>query len=640
MIEVILDDIVITKPNSWKELSSKLKREDGYNAVLLYQETNLELTDEGYNYLYSKLLSDGFCAVIKCEIRETCNEGNTYDQLIVGKIFLSDVKFNEKSCTANVKLEDQSFFAMIKNNLKIKTTVDARKSKNQLDISSYLPPDYLVDYYDVATNASVVKANVYTVRVYDAFKYMIAFITDGRVGFESTLFNVGGKWDGLAITTGKRIYSGSKENWQQFSMQDLFTEVSNCTEPLLMILEDPYTNPVIRIESLEYTYSSNIIMTIDDIYEVTTSVETDQIYTNVKVGTDILNDDQALPFPEQINLFGFKKEEVYLVGECNIDNDLDLNGTWVRSNNVIEDIIYLNSENYNENIFFVETIRTSNTTGRTTNENIFNISPAVYYYNTGLTNDNILERYIGKFPNSVAQLIGDTQDGLFQAVDYSGTIPYTVNEFQLDYGNEVYDFGNDYDAFTSTFTAPLAGIYSFKASVNFNNFTWSASSQSLGIELILKYFDSGGNPTSNVVLDTKYADNFPPIPTPYAYLAGTRTQKMNQGDYVQVWVRLFNVLSSFVSFDKVSPGTFVCYDNSLGGGIIINKDPKNYPILLHEFEYPLNTTQWENIINNPLGRIQFKMNKQPYRNAWIKEIKYQHITKIAKFKLITSSNAD
>jgi len=41
-----------------------------------------------------------------------------------------------------------------------------------------------------------------------------------------------------------------------------------------------------------------------------------------------------------------------------------------------------------------------------------------------------------------------------------------------------------------------------------------------------------------------------------------------------------------------------------------------------------------------LSKIQFKMNQQVYRTGWIKEIKYQHISKKASIKLFTSQNAN
>jgi hypothetical protein len=643
MIRVILDNTLVTNPDSWKELVSKLKREDQYNALLLYQETELIFNDEAYDYLYQKLLADGYCSVIDCIIQESCDEGASWTQLIKGRIFLSDVKFNERICTAQVKIEDQSFFALIKNNLKIKTAINGRESKNLLDISSVIPQTYWVDFYDVATNVAI-QATIPCVRVYDAFKYLIAFVSDNEIGFESSLFGDGGKWAGLSITTGKRLSTTNEEQITQFSLDELYTEIMNVTEPLIMILEDPYGSPKIRIENMDYTYTSNIIATMNDVYEINTSVDEQKIYTNVKLGSSTLNDAPALPFPENINILGFKQEQVYLVGQCNIDNDLDLSGDWVRSNNVIEDILYLSSDSYDDEIFLIETIRDTLTsyTGRTTNVNYFGISPAVYYYNTGLINNEILNRYVGGIPNSASSIYGDTQDGKFYAVYIPRTINYTIDEFQFSYDNEINDYGNDYNPITSTFTAPQAGVYSIYASAYLGNFSWSTNGQEVEVDFFLRYYDSSNNPIGYVLLDNGNTDNVYSPPNSQISLSGGRTQKMNQGDYVQVWVRLssFNNNANLVSFDILPTGVFTCYYNTNGGGLIVPKDPKNYPILVHEFEYPLSPSEWQNIISNPLGKIAFKMNKQDTRTAWIDEIVYEHFSKTAKIKLITATNAN
>ena len=634
MIRVILDDSMIYIPDKWKDLSSKLKREDDYNAVLLYQETTLEFYDQAYNYLYNKLLEEGYCSVSKIEVQESCDEGKTWDRLLIGKIFISDIKFNEKNCQASVKIEDQSFYAMIKNNSKIKTVVDAGKTKNSESIA--IPIDYLVDFWDVATNASIIKTDIYCYRVYDLFKYLIGFMSDNRVGFASNLFDYGGKWQGLAISSGKRLRTNNKDKMIQISFNDLFNEVKNVTEQLVMILEDPYGSPVIRIEDQSYSLDSAILMTLDDVYEIQTSVDSDIIYTNVKVGTGTLNDDNALPFPEQIDYFGFKDEQVFLQGECNIDRDLDLSGSFVRSNNVIEDIIYLGSDSYDNDIFIIETIVESTNNGRTTNTNYFDVTPAVYYYNIGLTNSNILDRYIGGLPNNVAQYTGAIGDGLFYA--YSSAALFTgppTNDYLITNASVSQNVGGYYNTGTSRYTAPVTGIYSFGVYFEMYNINWNICCGPIDFRVIIRYYDSSGFAKDTYLGPMQTAN---PGVTTSLFWSFQRTQKMNAGDYAEVRMEADGGLNGIINYDYSSH--FTCYDNTVGGGVMEYIDPKSYPILLHEFEYPLSNAQFCNIVQNPLSKIQFKMNQQVYRTGWIKEIKYQHISKKASIKLFTSQNAN
>lgn len=634
MIRVIIDDNLIHIPDKWKDLSSKLKREDDYNAVLLYQETTLELYDEAYNYLYNKLLEEGYCSVSKIEVQESCDEGKIWDRLLLGKIFISDIKFNEKNCQASVKIEDQSFYAMIKNNVKIKTVLDAGKTKNGFDID--IPDDYLVDFWDVATNASIIKTGIYCYRAYELFKYLIGFMSDNRIGFASTLFDFGGKWSGLCITTGKRLRTNNKDKMTQFSFNEIFNEIKNVTEPLVMILEDPYGSPVIRIENQSYSLDSAILMTLDDIYEIQTSVDSDLLYTNVKVGSSTLNDDNIFPFPEQIDYYGFKDEQVYLQGECNIDRDLDLSGSFVRSNNVIEDIIYIGSDSYEEEIFIIETIVQTATTGRTTNVNYFDINPAVYYYNTGLTNSNIITRYTGGLPSNVIQYTGTLGDGLFYA--YSQASLFTgpaTNDNLIVNANTSQNNGGYYNTATSRFTANVTGVFSLSVYYNMYNLNFNVGSV-FSFRVIIRYYDSTGAAKDTYLgIDQPYVDGVGINNLTWSF---TRSQKMNAGDFAEIRLEVDGDGNDIITYEYDSH--FSCYDNTVGGGIMQYVDSKAYPVLLHEFEYPLSNTQFNNIVQNPLSKIKFKMNQQVYRTGWIKEIKYQHISKKATIKLFTSQNAN
>jgi hypothetical protein len=78
-----------------------------------------------------------------------------------------------------------------------------------------------------------------------------------------------------------------------------------------------------------------------------------------------------------------------------------------------------------------------------------------------------------------------------------------------------------------------------------------------------------------------------------------------------------------------------CDDNTLGGGIFETGNPSEYPVLVHEFDYPLSKSRFENILSDSSGLVGFAMNGQNNRKAWIKELVYNHTTSVARVKLIT-----
>ena len=633
MIRVKLDGNIVQTPDNWKELSSKVKRDDTYNAILIYQESDLEFTGDGYQYLLNVLTEQGFCSIVEVIIERSCDDDSSWKMLLRGKIFISDVKFNERACRASAKIEDTSFFSLIKNNAKIKTPLDAFKTKNNLDIAPYT--QYDVDFYDVPSNSLTVAIAVPTTRVYDAFAYIISFMTDNRVGFASTLFDIGGDWEGLCVTTGKRIRMQTPEAWEQMSFNDLFTEVRAATEPLKMIVEDPYGSPTIRIERESYTFGNPIILTLPDVYEINTSCLTEKLYTTINVGSSVLENNIAYAFPELIDYFGFKSEELFVRGECNIESSLDITGDWARSSNVIEKALGP-SQDYDETLFLIDTELISSAAGRTTNTNTFDLNPPQYFYNDRLRNSEILERWQGGLPNTVAKLLGTPGDGIFLATKTSDQTLTLAGAAitPITFTNTVTNVGGNYDG-TDTYTAAVTGTYYMHANL-LSTINFAGGSTDGWVRYSWKVYDSTA--TFKYIKSSAYYSVVSSSPS--QVIDYTETLVLSAGDYAQLFVN-FNTIGSILSTATTSTGSLIeCTDNTVAGGDFQLIDPNEYPVLLHEFEYPITDDEFDLIVADPTARIQFGMNNQAYRAAWIQDIQYDHVTKKCTFKLVTTRNAN
>ena len=629
MIRFLLDGNLVTTPDGWEDLKSKIKRDNQLQAVLIFQEASVEFTADGYDYLYNKLLTEGFCAVVDLIVERTCDDGITWNKLFKGRIFVSDCEFNEKECKAMAKLEDNSFYSLIKNNSKIKTSLNTDLTKNGKQLTQ--APVYEVNFYSIASN-SLIKSDVPCMRVYDAFKYLISFMSDNQIGFESDLFNVGGDWEGLCITTGHRIRSASQVDWLQVSFNELFKEVYNATEPLIMILEDPYGSPTIRIEGENYSYANVVNITCQNVNEIKTSIEQEKLYTSVNIGSSNIDDTSGpVSFPEDIDLFGFKSEELYVVGECNIDNSLNLVGEFIRSSNIINTQLTL--QDHDSYFFLIHTEYISSTSGRTTNTNSLGESPPLYYYNDALRNSEILNRWEGGIPNSLVKYIGVINDGLFEALSVSnqsiGALPTSVN-----FTNEIYDNGNNWDG-VDRYTAPQTGVFYF----NFiGSFISNAPSLSGTARVTVNIYDSAGNfkyiafTTGNYIFavtsSTTVSKNF------------TFRAVMNQNDYAECVIRYFGTGGLMETATLNLDAVFSCIANTIGGAAYNTYDPSVYPVFTYDFEYPITDNEFDILVANPIGKIAFNMEGQNLRYGWIKDITYDHVKKIGNFKLITSqSNA-
>ena len=71
------------------------------------------------------------------------------------------MQFNERTCIANCKIEDNSYYAMINNNKSLATALDSGLSKNGVAITT--PPVYVVDFQNMLTLAVAQTVNCYRV---------------------------------------------------------------------------------------------------------------------------------------------------------------------------------------------------------------------------------------------------------------------------------------------------------------------------------------------------------------------------------------------------------------------------------------------------------------------------------------------
>ena len=642
-MQFLLDDIIFDAPKGWEDIETTIKRDFQYNSVLANQDTEVDFTGEAYDYLYTKLNTDGFCTRIKFEVRYSTN-GLTYSTLLRGNLFLSDIQFNERTCTATVKIEDNSYYAMINNNKGISTALDSGRSKNGVAIT--VPPVYQVDFQNIVT-LGIAQANVNCYRVYDAFEYLIKFMSDGRLQFASdylqtTAFTdplegslLGFGWKGLCITTGINIRVGNAVNdfsQSQFSFDDLFNEI-NKRIPLVLIVENPYGEfPTIRIENRDYQYTNANIFTATDVYEVISKVDTKSIYAKVNVGSSVV-DNQGL-FPEQIHFFGFGPEEYIVQGECNIDTALELGTDWATSSNVIAQSLN-GLQDYDANLFLIETEYFTSTTGETWNFNNLGIigPPVYYYYNTNLTNSYILSRYRGGIPGDLAQYTGVKGDGEFQATEptsYNIGVLTAMSFTNVVFNNAGFWDGND------KYTTPLAGVFTFNIALNATSTGYTTPTQSCTIGIYAFIYDAGGIVQSNEQfgnLITMIQSN------PSQAYNFTGTLILNDGwsvrFYAQKTASIPGITGTFQPNSSIE-----CLDNSIGGGIFVTVDNTDIPIYLYEMEYPMCQDDFDIIMANTVGTVQFNMSGQPYRRGWISELTFNHNRGVATIKLISKNNGN
>lgn len=627
MIQVYFDNTLVDCPSNWKDLESSLKYDETLRAVLLTELTTLEFVGSAYTYLDS-VASEGYCNTVALSVQDNRVDGKD-QEIINGLLFVSDITFNERTCTASVKVRDKSFYSKIYNNKSVEFTPDVNLSKNFESITAATV--YNLDVYDL--DNVLLRNNVQAYRMYEVMRIAVAFITDNSVGFASTLLDIGGELEGLCVTNGYRLRTATTNAWPKMSFADIIDEL-RAIAPIQFTVENPYTAPVFRIELESYFQGAGTSLTIENIYEVVRKFAVDKLYANVHIGSNQTDADVTLSFPETIVYVGFNDETYYLTGDCNIDTTLELMGQWLRSSNTIERTAIVGSQQNDDSLFLINSTLVDASNGRTTNTNFLGLTPPLYYYNEALTNQSIFNRYVGAFSSDIAAAAGVTGDGLFKAY-VNASVPFIAGALSfptLDFTNVAFNTGGYFDG-TDTFTAQYAGVYDFTVFLDFDILTWVPGSiPRTQISIVIDQFDSGGTLLSNyTVLNLAIhggVDNYT--------FTGTERIVMNAGDYLVV---------SFIkidSFGHSSTGTintptfWECTANTLGSGVFKDYDYRDYPINIYEFEYPLTREQWQDILSAPNSSIDFSMAGSQVRTGYIREVKRNHATGVGSFKLINT----
>ena len=657
MVKFYLDSLEYENPIEWQDIQTKIVRNFDINALLVYQDLSLTFTGSAYDYLYSKLTDEGFCTLVELKIiyYQDC------EHVINGIIFVSDIEFDERACEAKCKIEDNSYYAKIRNNMKLNTSLYSGKSKNGIDIT--VPTEYFADLTGLANNR--VNENIPCIKLYDAFKYLVDFMSDGTLLFDSTAFGSGGDWEGLVITNGYRIFNKSANDQYQVSFDKLFDEI-NKRIPLIVFIENPLSKyPIVRIEELSYSYGSAQVQKHTDIYEISTRCDNTLLYSKVKVGTSVTDDTATNYFPENTPYFGWIKEEYNLQINCNIDRALDLQCDYVTAFNPLWRCLYY--QDYQDKIFLFDTAVDSGNpySGQIIAEDIFNIGN--YYMNARLNNASVLTRYLGGLPGNAAQYFGSTGDSYFEVKNSTNFTFNSASFNTVTWNTEVSDPDNRFS--DPKFTAYYTAVYNFKIQItwtlpeNPNWFVHIPNLDSYGkYDWYYEVRDASNALKSSTFLYSTgnicgiHWDDGPNSYPPVGFTVQTNgvspvinfSAVLLTGWYVQIVAKnsisnpitspWWGSLNSMWNINQTTNSYWLSEDNTIGGGTYIEADVNDYPIYLYKYEYPLSLTEWNTLVENTINKIGFNMSGQLIRNGWMKEVIYNYNTGIASVQLISSKN--
>lgn len=662
MFKFYLDNIQVRDALNWFDFTETIERDADIKGLLPKYEVNLTFNANGYKYLYDAMLNNGYCKLVELKVDYKCGSG--YTTILNGYIFLSDCKFNLNKCTVDCGVTDNNYGARIYNNKTIKAYLGSGLSKNAVAITP-CPYDSIQLFVPTTGSYSGTTRRMYS--LYDAFKYLVDFMSDGLIGFESDyLSTVTDPYygiEGLRIATGNEIRTAAHAEAPLISFQELFQEVDK-KYPLGFTIINVAGIPTIKIEDAPYFYKAANSITINAIQDLQQSFNNELLYSSVKFGGEALETDVSHSF-EQIRFFNFLEEEYYLKGVCNIDKVLDLTGTFIADSNIIEGLFATDTSNesYDDKIIFIQTY--GNAFATNTPDPITALLPL--YYNDNLKNNKVAERL--SIQGDIALYLGTNNDLCLASstsdlqVANTGEVfgPLPTPSLTLSYSGYVlfqddstppnFDTNNRYDTAISKYTASANGVYSFESQINTKNILnggVSGSSTTYAYTISLEVYDAT-NVRKAFYEPTPYTASITQFIAP-SFIFGNVYPFSNvylpAGYYVRIKYDFNIILNNTINYapgdsyefiiNILTGSTFACNQSVNGGGVYEPKDQRDYFVSRFEFQKALSFTDYSILKLDLSKAITINNGSQEDKTVWIRKSTRKLATGETTWELISN----
>lgn len=365
-----------------KEYTPEIVRD--YDNRILREKSNMTFEAHGslYVFLCGKLNgSDGYCQKIEC-ILQTQNPDNSWNNEFYGILDLSGmIAYVSPKSKKYFKIDllDNSFQSRLLNRWNQKVNLLSGRSINNTRIQP--PRIYSTWISDLTTGIPYITQSY---RTYEVMRYLVDFIFDGQVGFQSTVI------EGANINLGliEEFRLRNEDTAIFVSFKEMFEEL-NVIHNLFIALE----NDKIVIEREDYFREDTIQNKLVCLTDHEISVDTDKLYYGVEVGGSALkkadDPDDAPKYPINRRKYTWKNEEYIFNSNCQTDNKLSLVNDFIIDSNTIESVMSNDDDGYDEKLCLLCVL----SLGTIDIARVYKSYSDTFYYNEPLMNYAKLENW-------------------------------------------------------------------------------------------------------------------------------------------------------------------------------------------------------------------------------------------------------
>lgn len=181
-----LDGNLVDEPMGWDKSTRKLIRSDKYKGIFIEYINDLIFQGDGFTYLNSILNNTGygygFCTDVVVEIKYRCSDFENFSTYFDGIIKLEDAEIDIDKCQVKCNIEDNSVSQILENKGDVKVSFDSVETIDG-DLLSPVPITAKV------VNQSSFANNRTGYLVYDSFQYILNYISNNQINFESNLLS-------------------------------------------------------------------------------------------------------------------------------------------------------------------------------------------------------------------------------------------------------------------------------------------------------------------------------------------------------------------------------------------------------------------------------------------------------------------
>lgn len=642
-----LDGTLVSNPIGWDGWEGEVRRDAGKRGIVSEEKGQFTFTNDGFT-LIRNARKNGYCSTMEVLIEESCGMNDSWKVAFEGLIFISDAVFNLTKKQVTVELEDDSFFSRINNNMQVEASINAGKTKNGAAIPAM--DIWHILMFNPCDGSTLPGREVPAYRMHDVGSYLINFMTDGLVGWRSTVLDIGGEFEGVFMNKGGMIRDVTTTDvGVLLKFIDYIRNASNMCD-LSFKIDYSTGMPVFVLERTADTFTNATRFTFDNVREIIQQIDQARNFAAVELGTDDIIESFGCgtmggmepAFPDQINLLGCKREQYAVTGTCNIDSVKDITIDWVLSSNVIENIFMNGDDRYDGNVCIIDcdSLDEGALTASAIQGDVFGTTPPVFY-NARFFNYQVALRHLRGIPNTLVKYLNQPDVGFIAQYTTTETVTTpptvvtgsTVTFYPFPFGDDYtapgFDTNNDFGNGTvqgvlitqanSSFESPFDNVYRFRVSMDISapngyqtTVTWHLCDPAFTIlnSYPVTKSDVAGT-YSGVQFDS------PPI----YVVAGNKVR-------VEITWEFTASPALPVKWELLSTGT--------QGGEYVVVNQEDYIADTYKITVPMTRSQWWELKTNATEKIDFNDAQGNQGSGWIEYAKYSFKKGEAELTLISS----